>query len=118
VVVLFLVAWGIKMTGQIFTIALIFALFFVAILLELWEIKKIGGEIKMNLEEATQEIVALKDKVAKVKVEVSDMKNRLLARIAELELALATVQLPEAAVTALGGLRADLQEIDDQNPDA
>jgi hypothetical protein len=110
-VILFLVAWCIEMTGQIFTIALIFALFLVAILLELWEIKRIGGECRMKLDEVAGVMQGISDQLAKAKTEI-------LGKIADLEAALTNVELPADATTAIDALKVGAQALDDIVPDA
>ena len=69
--------------------------------------------------ELAAELVALKDQVAKARQENADAKARQLARIDELEQALAAAAVVIPDVTAaLDALRSEVQGADDDNPDA
>jgi hypothetical protein len=53
-----------------------------------------------------------------VKEQVTKAKNEVIKRIADLEAALANVDLPPDAEAALTALKAEVQAVDDLNPDA
>lgn len=52
-----------------------------------------------------------------IKDQVTKAKEEILKRIADLETALANVELPAEAETALNALKSAVQEVDDINPD-
>jgi hypothetical protein len=68
-------------------------------------------EIVMKLNELSGVLTGLGTQLAKVQQEILD-------RIAALEAALTDVEVPEAAVVALGDLVTSVQNLDDIVPDA
>jgi len=55
--------------------------------------------------------------LAELSSQLTKAQDEILARIAALEAALNDVELPDAAITALDGLRAGAQALDDIVPD-
>ena len=80
--------------------------FFILIMLS-----KQHEEIVMKLNELSGVLTGLGTQLAKVQQEILD-------RIAALEAALTDVEVPEAAVVALGDLVTSVQSLDDIVPDA
>jgi hypothetical protein len=78
----------------------------------LWTmLSKQHEEIVMKLNELSGVLTGLGTQLAKVQQEILD-------RIAALEAALTDVEVPEAAVVALGELVTSVQSLDDIVPDA
>ena len=68
-------------------------------------------EVLMKVNELFVEITALSEQLTKVQEEI-------LGKIADLEAALASVDVPEEAADALVALRLNVQALDDIVPDA
>lgn len=75
------------------------------------DLKRTETNIMAKVNELAAQLTVVKEQVTKA-------KNEVIKRIADLEAALANVDLPPDAEAALTALKAEVQAVDDLNPDA
>lgn len=83
------------------------------------ELQRKVGEVMANQADAAAELVAVKDKLEKVRLEFGTATDALMAKIGDLEKAVENAgQITPELQAAIDGVKEKAQVLDDMNPDA